>query len=155
MIVAMQIRQLFSVVLSLSLLFSAVVPLLQATCSSGSLDMHVAANQHFAGVHSHTSVSEHGVPCASDRDTTPAEPVPCSKHAAPCCAFQAVPTDKTVTVLIEDSRTELDKLTLSCLPNTLVEVDAGAGLFRPIPPTQCSAYSYSVDKQAFLSTFLI
>lgn len=155
MIATMRTHRLLPVVLSLSLLLSAVGPLLRASCSLGDHNSHTPADHHSSGMHSHTSTHGLDLPCAPNRDSTPAEPVPCSQHAAPCCAFQAVPIAKMTTALFESSRTSSGELILSRLPDTLSEVGSRASLFRPISVLRCSACSLSSDRQAILSTFLI
>ena len=154
-IAVMRIHRLFSMVLSLSLLLSAVGPLLQTDCPLGDRSSHAPVDHHSAGMHSHTSSHKQDLPCAPDRDTTPAGPVPCAQHAAPCCAFQAVPAAKMVTVLFESSRISLDEIILPRLPNILFEMDPRASLFRPISSPRCSACPFLSDRQAFLGTFLI
>ena len=152
---AMRTQRLLSVVCSLSLLLSAAGPLLQTNCSRDDLNSHAPVDHHSAKKHSHTSTHGKDLPCVPDSDSIPAEPVPCPQHAAPCCAFQAVPTAKTATVLFESSRISSSELILSRLPNTLSEVDYRASLFGPIFAPQRSACPLSSDRQAILSTFLI
>ncbi len=155
MITAMRTHRLFPVVLSLSLLLSAVGPLLQIDCSRGDQHSQTPTDHHSAGTHSHTSTHGQDLPCVPEHDPTPTESVPCSQHSAPCCAFQAVPTTKLATVLFESSRISSGELILSRLPNTLSDVDSRASLFRPIFAPQCSACPLPSDRQAVLSTFLI
>ncbi len=154
-IAAMRIHRLFSIVLSLSLLLSAAGPLLQTDCSPGDRSSHAPVDHHSAGMHSHTSSHGQDLPCAPDHDTAPAGPVPCSQHAAPCCAFQAVPADEMVTVFFESSRISSDDLILPRLPNIPFEVDPRASLFRSISSPRCSACPFPSNRQAFLGTFLI
>ena len=151
----MRNHRLLPVVLSLSLLLSAVGPLLQIDCSRSDHNSHTSTDHHSAGTHSHTSNHGQDLPCVPDSDSIPAEPVPCSQHAAPCCVFKAVPTAKMATVLFESSRISSSELILPRLPNTLSEVDYRANLFWPIFAPQRSAYPLSSDRQAILSTFLI
>ena len=156
MIAAMRIHRLFPIVLSLSLLLSAVGPLLQTDCPLlGDRSSHASAEHHSADMHPHTSTSESGLPCTPNRDTTPAEPAPCSQHTAPCCAFQAVPPTEIEAVLLESSRIASDKLILPRLSNTLFQADLRANLLRPISSPRCSACPLPSDRQAFLGTFLI
>ncbi len=156
MIAAMRIHRLFSIVLSLSLLLSAVGPLLQTDCPLlGDRSSHASKEHHSAGMHPHTSTSESGLPCAPNHDATPTEPAPCSQHVAPCCAFQAVPPTEIEAVLLESSRIASDELILPRLPNTLFQVDSRTSLLRPISSPRCSACPLLPDRQAFLGTFLI
>lgn len=155
MIAAMRTQRLMPVVFSLSLLLSAVGPLLQTNCSRGDHNSHAPVDHHSAEKHSHTSTHGQDLPCVPDSDSIPTKPVPCPQHAAPCCVFQAVPTTKLATVLFESSRISSGELMLSRLPNTLSDVDSRANLFRPIFAPQCSACPLPSDRQAILSTFLI
>ena len=151
----MRSHRLLPVVLSLSLLLSAVGPLLWTNCSQGDHNSHTPADHHSAGMHSHSSTHEQDLPCPPDHDSTPAEPVPCPQHAVACCSFQAVPVAKMATVLFESSRISSGELILSHLSDTLSEVNSRASLFRPISAQRCSVCLPSSDRQAIHSTFLI
>ena len=155
MIAAMRTHRLLPVVLCLSLLLSAVGPLLQTDCSRSDHNSHTPADHHSAGMHSHTSTHGQDLPCSPNHDSTPAEPVPCPQHTVACCAFQAVPAVKTVTVLFESSRTPSGEQILSRLPDPLSEVGSRASRFRPVSALRCSACLPSSDRQAIHSTFLI
>ena len=155
MIAAMRTHRLLPVVLSLSLLLSAVAPLLRADCSRGDHDSHPPVDHHSTGMHSHTSTHGQELPCPPNHDSTPAEPVPCPQHTVACCAFQAVPAAKMATVLFESSRSSSGEQILSRLPDTLSEVGSRASLFRPISALRCSVCLPSSDRQAIHSTFLI
>lgn len=156
MISAMRIHRLFSIVLSLSMLLSAAGPLLQTDCPLLSdRNSHAPADHHSMGMPPHTSTNESSLPCTPNRDATPAEPAPCAQHAAPCCAFKAVPPTEIEVVLLESSRTASDKLILPRLPNTLFQVDSRTSLLGPISSPRCSACPLPPDRQAFLGTFLI
>ncbi len=155
MIAAMRTHPLFPVLLSLSLLLSAVGPLLWTNCSQGDLNSPPHANHHSAGMHSHTSTHGQDLPCPPDHNSTPAEPAPCPQHAVACCAFQAVTVAKMATVLFESSRTPSGEQILSSLPDPLSEVGSRASLFRQVSALRCSACLPSSDRQAIHSTFLI
>ena len=155
MIAAMRTHRLLPVLLSLSLLLSAAGPLLQIDCSRSDHNSHTPADHHSTGMHSQTSTHGQDLPCKPSGDSTPADPVPCSKHAAPCCAFQAVPAAKMATVLFESSRISSGELILSSLPDAFSELGSRASLFRPLSALRCSACLPSSDRQAIHSTFLI
>ena len=156
MITVMRIHQLFSVVLSLSMLLSAAEPLLQIDCLLlDDRSSHTSEEHHSAGMYPPTSASESGLPCAPSHDATPTEPAPCSQHAAPCCTFQAVTPTETEAVLLESSRIASDELILPQLPNTLFQIDARASLFGAISSPRYSACPLPSDRQAFLGIFLI
>lgn len=154
-ITAMRTLRLLPVVLSLSLLLSAVGPLLRTDCSRSDLNSHTPADHNSTGMHSHTSTHGEDRPCEPNGDSAPAEPVPCPQHAAACCAFQAVPSAKMATVLFESPRSSSGEQILSRLPDTLSEVDSRASLFRPLSARRFSACLPSSDRQAIHSTFLI
>ena len=155
MIAAMRTLRLLPVVLSLSLLLSAVGPLLRTDCSRSDLNSHTPADHNSTGMHSHTSTHGEDRPCEPNGDSTPAEPVPCPQHAVACCAFKAVPAAKMATVLFESSRIPSGEQILFHLPDALSDVGSRASLFRPLSALRCSACLPSSDRQAIHSTFLI
>ena len=156
MTAVMRIHELFSVVLSLSLLLSAVSPLLQMGCPPfGDQHSRAPVEDHSTDMYSHIPTSEYGLPCTPNPDPTPRESAPCSQHVMSCCALQAVPTTKVEAILLESSRTALDELTLPRLPHTLFHVNSGGTLFRLMSSSQYPACSLPPDRQAFLCTFLI
>ena len=152
---AMRTHRLLPVVLSLSLLLSAMGSLLQADCSRGDHNSHMPADHHSTGMHSQASAHGQDLPCPPDHDSTPAEPVPCPQHTVACCVFQAVPATKMAIILFESSRSSSGEQILSRLPDTLSEVGSRPSLFRPISALRCSACLPSSDRQAIHSTFLI
>lgn len=155
LIAAMRTHRFLPIVLGLSLLLSAVGPLLRTNCSRGDLNSHPPADHHSTGMHSHTSTHGQDLPCPPDHDSTPAEPVPCPQHTLACCAFQAVPAAKMATVLFESSRTPSGEQILSRVSDALSEVGSRVSLFRPVSARRCSACLPSSDRQAIHSTFLI
>ncbi len=148
----LQIRRIFSVVLGLSLLLSAIGPLLQMTCSLENPGSHEPSEHHLAGVHSHSLMGEHHFPCSPEQDPVP---VPCSQDAVPCCAFQTVPDPKIVPALVKTSRLSPSESALPYFRPPLYEEKSRISLFLAISPPEYSACPTAPDRQAFLSTFLI
>lgn len=153
----MRIRRLFSILLSLSLLLSAIGPLLLTDCPLLSdRSPHAPAEHHSVGAHPHSLTGEYSLPCASNRDTTPSKPIPCPQQFVPCCVFHVVPATKIEAVLFESARIASDELILPHLPETLVQVDFRTSWLRSLSSPQYSGdFPGSSDRQAFLGIFLI
>ncbi len=150
MTATMRTHRLLCAVLSVSLLFSTSGFLLGADCSSGDDRADLPADHH-----SPASTHRQHLPCPSERDSTPVEPMPCSQHAIPCCTIQAVPPVEMSTTLFESNRISSGDLIPLRPLDPFHEIDAWAKWYRasssPLDPV-CCLFS---DRQAFLGTFLI
>jgi len=150
-----QIRSFVLMVLSVSMLMSALGPWFQSQCSKTDPISHDLAQQHDAKTHSGLSPTGQHHPCPDDQEPISDEQQPCSIHITFCCSFDGRPAALLIRALHHSSWTSLDHWSLPRALTPLHETSIRSTMIRSISHPPYSVYHSSPQNQATLGIFLI
>lgn len=154
MLTALRTYRLLSTVLGLSLLLSAVLPLVQTACDMGQYDVRGAHACHSEGVPSYESTIALMSHCAQESDAMHEGVVPFMFDTPPCCAFEPASTVETTAFLSKTSWRGSYGPLFALLPHTAYKSIGNASRLTRASASRHFFGFPPIDRQALLATFL-